>query len=127
MSFISNCRENEGIDAGTETNSNLHHEVFYHFLGTDQTEDILCWKDGDNPKYSFAADITDDGKVKNSKFLWVIMCHHKFLVTVNNLENPDRVSSMSCFFGCKGQRVVGVGHIILLFTILLLHFCYDIL
>uniref|UniRef100_A0A7N0U4E3 Prolyl endopeptidase n=1 Tax=Kalanchoe fedtschenkoi TaxID=63787 RepID=A0A7N0U4E3_KALFE len=55
-------KEDEDIDAGTETNSNLYHELYYHFLGTNQSEDVLCWKDGDNPKYSFAADVTDDGK-----------------------------------------------------------------
>lgn len=49
-------------DAGTETDSNLNQELYYHFLGTDQAEDILCWKDPENPKHSFAADITDDGK-----------------------------------------------------------------
>ncbi|KAL9672219.1 hypothetical protein QQ045_028469 [Rhodiola kirilowii] len=55
-------KEDGDIDAGTETTSNLYHELYYHFLGTDQTEDILCWRDGDNPKYLFAAYITDDGK-----------------------------------------------------------------
>ncbi|KAG6699542.1 hypothetical protein I3843_08G070600 [Carya illinoinensis] len=55
-------KEGEGIDAGTETNSNLYHELYYHFLGTDQSEDILCWRDSENPKYSFGADVTDDGK-----------------------------------------------------------------
>lgn len=56
------CREGD-IDAGTETNSNLYHEVYYHFVGTDQSEDVLCWRDPDNPKYSFGAIVTDDGKV----------------------------------------------------------------
>lgn len=64
------CREGDNIDAGTETNSNLYHEVYYHFLGTDQSEDILCWRDPENPKYLFAAGVTDDGKV--SLFLLVI-------------------------------------------------------
>ncbi|GMN34856.1 hypothetical protein TIFTF001_004935 [Ficus carica] len=50
------------IDAGTETNANLYHEVYYHFLGTEQSEDILCWKDSDNPKYSFGGSVTNDGK-----------------------------------------------------------------
>ncbi|KAL5557782.1 hypothetical protein UlMin_033993 [Ulmus minor] len=50
------------IDAGTETNSNLYHEVYYHFLGTEQSEDILCWKDRENPKYMFGASVTEDGK-----------------------------------------------------------------
>ncbi|KAL9225736.1 hypothetical protein vseg_001626 [Gypsophila vaccaria] len=55
---------NEGqvTDAGTETNANLNHEVYYHFLGTDQSEDILCWKDPENPRQFLGADITDDGK-----------------------------------------------------------------
>lgn len=57
------CREGEEIDAGTETNSNLYHEVYYHFVGADQSEDILCWKDPHNPKHSFGADVTDDGEV----------------------------------------------------------------
>lgn len=56
-------RDGEGIDAGTETNSNLYHELYYHFLGTDQSQDILCWRDRENPKYMFGAGVTDDGKV----------------------------------------------------------------
>ncbi|GAB2289272.1 hypothetical protein Dimus_023577 [Dionaea muscipula] len=55
---------NEGqiSDAGTETHLNLNQELYYHFLGTDQSEDLLCWKDPDNPAHSFGADVTDDGK-----------------------------------------------------------------
>ncbi|XP_010539814.1 PREDICTED: prolyl endopeptidase-like isoform X2 [Tarenaya hassleriana] len=55
-------KEGENIDAGTETNANLYHELYYHFLGTDQSQDILCWRDHDNPKYLFGANVTDDGK-----------------------------------------------------------------
>ncbi|CAN8240150.1 unnamed protein product [Cochlearia groenlandica] len=55
-------KEGEDIDAGTETNSNLYHEMYYHFLGTDQSEDILCYRDHENPKYMFGAEVTDDGK-----------------------------------------------------------------
>ncbi|THG05638.1 prolyl endopeptidase-like [Camellia sinensis] len=55
-------KEGENLDAGTETNVNLNHEVYYHFLGTDQSEDILCWRDSENPKYSFGTSVTDDGK-----------------------------------------------------------------
>ena len=56
-------RDGEDIDAGTETNANLYHELYYHFVGTDQSKDILCWKDSENPKYLFGASVTDDGKV----------------------------------------------------------------
>ncbi|KAI4336726.1 hypothetical protein L6164_015217 [Bauhinia variegata] len=55
-------KDGEIVDAGTETNANLHHELYYHFLGTDQSEDILCYKDPENPKYLFGASVTDDGK-----------------------------------------------------------------
>ncbi|KGN55478.1 prolyl endopeptidase [Cucumis sativus] len=50
------------LDAGTETNANLYHELYYHFLGTDQSDDVLCWRDQDHPKYLFSASVTDDGK-----------------------------------------------------------------
>ncbi|KAJ8762407.1 hypothetical protein K2173_007567 [Erythroxylum novogranatense] len=54
--------EGETLDAGTETNANLNHHVYYHFLGTDQSEDILCWRDLENPKHTVGAGVTDDGK-----------------------------------------------------------------
>ncbi|KAE8680378.1 Prolyl endopeptidase [Hibiscus syriacus] len=50
------------VDAGTETDSNLNQELYYHFLGTEQSEDILCWKDRENPKHFVAGSVTDDGK-----------------------------------------------------------------
>ncbi|KAK7382913.1 hypothetical protein VNO78_28577 [Psophocarpus tetragonolobus] len=55
-------KEGEVVDAGTETNVNLYHELYYHFLGTDQSEDILCWRDPENPKYMFGGSVTQDGK-----------------------------------------------------------------
>ncbi|RDY07371.1 Prolyl endopeptidase, partial [Mucuna pruriens] len=55
-------KDGELVDAGTETNANLYHELYYHFLGTDQSEDILCWRDPENPKYLFEASVTEDGK-----------------------------------------------------------------
>ncbi|KAL5706285.1 prolyl oligopeptidase [Ranunculus cassubicifolius] len=55
-------KEGEQLDAGTETNSNLDHELYYHYMGTDQSEDILCWKDPENPKYMFDAQVMDDGQ-----------------------------------------------------------------
>ncbi|WJX09143.1 prolyl oligopeptidase [Trifolium repens] len=55
-------KDGELVDAGTETDANLYHELYYHFLGTDQSQDILCWRDPHNPKYMFGTSITDDGK-----------------------------------------------------------------
>ncbi|XP_051123800.1 uncharacterized protein LOC127246444 [Andrographis paniculata] len=54
--------DGEKLDAGTETQANLNHEIYYHFLGDDQSEDILCWRDPNNPKNTRAAEVTDDGK-----------------------------------------------------------------
>ncbi|XP_065008819.1 uncharacterized protein LOC135584265 isoform X1 [Musa acuminata AAA Group] len=50
------------LDAGTETKINLNHELYYHFLGTHQSEDILCWRDPEYPKYIFGVSVTNDGK-----------------------------------------------------------------
>ncbi|XXG71841.1 hypothetical protein AAC387_Pa07g1073 [Persea americana] len=55
-------KEGEQLDAGTETNINLNHEVYYHYLGTDQSQDILCWKDAEHPKWTFGTEVTEDGK-----------------------------------------------------------------
>ncbi|KAL9244069.1 hypothetical protein vseg_017881 [Gypsophila vaccaria] len=51
-----------GTGTETETIINLNHELCYHFLGTNQSEDICCWKDPENPEHFFQADVTDDGK-----------------------------------------------------------------
>ncbi|XP_027330136.1 prolyl endopeptidase-like isoform X1 [Abrus precatorius] len=55
-------KDGEVADAGTETNANLHHKLYYHFVGTHQSEDILCWRDPENPKYLFGGSVTEDGK-----------------------------------------------------------------
>ena len=60
--FLPN-REGEGLDAGTEKNINLYHHLFYHFLGTNQCEDILCWIESEHPKWIFHSRITEYGKV----------------------------------------------------------------
>lgn len=78
-SALTVLREGEQLDAGTETNINLNHEVYYHYLGTDQSEDILCWKDVEHPKWSFATEVTEDGKVRCS-------------LAVSSLVNMKKVS-----------------------------------
>ena len=59
-------RDGKEVDAGIETDSNLYHELYYHFLGTEQSEDILCWKDPEHPKYTFSGHVTEDGQVTSS-------------------------------------------------------------
>ncbi|CAA0813371.1 Prolyl oligopeptidase family protein [Striga hermonthica] len=60
--FYSRYPDPGKLDAGAETQVNLHHELYYHFLGTDQSEDIPCWRDPDNPKHTRSASVTEDGK-----------------------------------------------------------------
>lgn len=59
-------RNGENLDVGRETNANLHQQVYYHRLGTDQSDDILCWKDPENPMHRHIVSVTEDGKVINS-------------------------------------------------------------
>ena len=57
-------REGGGaMDSGIKTDVNLNHEVYYHFLGTEQSQDVLCWRDPDHPKYIYIPEVTEDGKV----------------------------------------------------------------
>jgi prolyl oligopeptidase len=56
-------RDGGTLDSGINTNLNLNHEVYYHFLGTDQSEDVLCWKDSEHPKHIYSPQVTEDGKV----------------------------------------------------------------
>ncbi|XWS24564.1 hypothetical protein CRYUN_Cryun28dG0113500 [Craigia yunnanensis] len=55
-------KDGENLDAGIETSVNVNHELYYHFLGTNQSEDILFWRDPENPKHMFSGRVTDDGK-----------------------------------------------------------------
>lgn len=49
-------------DAGTETEINLHQKLYYHVVGTSQSDDILCHEDLEHPKWMFGLEVTDDGK-----------------------------------------------------------------
>eukprot|EP00252_Welwitschia_mirabilis_P003480 TRINITY_DN13545_c0_g1_i1.p1 TRINITY_DN13545_c0_g1~~TRINITY_DN13545_c0_g1_i1.p1 ORF type:complete len:558 (+),score=100.41 TRINITY_DN13545_c0_g1_i1:22-1695(+) len=51
----------KGLDQGTENAINLNHQVYYHFLGTNQSDDILCWEDRQNPKWMLHMSVTEDG------------------------------------------------------------------
>ncbi|KAK1419720.1 hypothetical protein QVD17_29001 [Tagetes erecta] len=52
----------ENLDAGTEVNVNHNHQLYYHFLGTKQSEDILCWNNLENPTHILDTRLADDGK-----------------------------------------------------------------
>ncbi|KAK8948127.1 hypothetical protein KSP40_PGU014811 [Platanthera guangdongensis] len=80
-------REGGDVDAGTETDINLNHQLCYHFLGTDQLEDILCWKDPENPEHIFNAIVTEDGKIYK-------ILERKQYVTLTITEGCDPVNKL---------------------------------
>ena len=41
----------EGTTDGSETTSNLNQKLYYHRLGTDQSQDVLCVQFTDHPKW----------------------------------------------------------------------------
>lgn len=45
------------ISLGTETSTNLHQKLYYHVLGTNQSEDILCAEFPDEPKWMGGAEV----------------------------------------------------------------------
>ncbi|XP_075058950.1 prolyl endopeptidase [Mixophyes fleayi] len=58
-----NCYlKQEGKSDGTETSTNLHQKLFYHVLGTDQSQDVLCAEFPDEPKWMGGAEVSDDGR-----------------------------------------------------------------
>ncbi|XP_027587461.1 prolyl endopeptidase [Pipra filicauda] len=58
-----NCYpKQDGKSDGTETSTNLHQKLYYHVLGTNQSEDILCAEFPDEPKWMGGAEVSDDGR-----------------------------------------------------------------
>ena len=49
--FLQQYPEHDGKSDGTETTANLNQKLFYHRLGTSQSEDVLVAEFPDNPKW----------------------------------------------------------------------------
>lgn len=52
----------DGKADGTETTTNLNQKLYYHAIGTNQSEDILVAEFPDNPKWHSSLTISDDGR-----------------------------------------------------------------
>ncbi|XP_043076386.1 prolyl endopeptidase [Puntigrus tetrazona] len=59
--FYNSYPEQEGKSDGTETSTNLHQKLYYHVLGTPQSQDVLCAEFPDQPKWMSGAEVSDDG------------------------------------------------------------------
>lgn len=60
--FYNQYPEQEGKADGTETTANLDQKLYYHRLGTDQSEDVLCAEFPDNPKWMIGVEVSDCGR-----------------------------------------------------------------
>ncbi|XP_060075593.1 prolyl endopeptidase-like [Ylistrum balloti] len=60
--FYNRYPNQEGKSDGTETTSNLNQKLYYHRLGTDQSEDVLVAEFTDNPKWMIGAEVTECGR-----------------------------------------------------------------
>ncbi|KAM8840668.1 prolyl endopeptidase isoform 2-T2 [Spinachia spinachia] len=52
----------EGKSDGTETTCNINQKLFYHVVGTKQSEDILVAEFPEHPKWHSSVTISDDGR-----------------------------------------------------------------
>uniref|UniRef100_G3NDZ0 Prolyl endopeptidase n=1 Tax=Gasterosteus aculeatus aculeatus TaxID=481459 RepID=G3NDZ0_GASAC len=52
----------EGKSDGTETTCNVNQKLFYHVIGTKQSEDILVAEFPEHPKWHSSVTISDDGR-----------------------------------------------------------------
>ncbi|CAL1541986.1 unnamed protein product [Lymnaea stagnalis] len=60
--FYNSFPEQEGKTDGTETTVNLDQKLYYHKLGTSQSEDILVAEMPEHPKWMIGAEVTDCGR-----------------------------------------------------------------
>ncbi|XP_013889177.1 prolyl endopeptidase [Austrofundulus limnaeus] len=52
----------EGKTDGTETTSNINQKLYYHVIGTKQSEDVLVAEFPDHPKWHSSVTVSDDGR-----------------------------------------------------------------
>ncbi|KAF5372042.1 hypothetical protein D9615_008071 [Tricholomella constricta] len=52
----------EDAKDGIETGGDINAMVYYHRVGTPQSEDIMIYSDKQNPEWMWSVDISDDGK-----------------------------------------------------------------
>ncbi|GJN89615.1 hypothetical protein Rhopal_002602-T1 [Rhodotorula paludigena] len=77
-------RKGHGADtddkAGTETDKDVNAALYYHRVGTPQSEDILVYKDEEHPEWMFSGGGTEDGRyvvmtqsrdTARSNLLWI--------------------------------------------------------
>ena len=56
------CRYFETTGDGTETGEYKNHSIYYHRLGTPQSEDLMVYRDPANPSWSVGSQVSYDGR-----------------------------------------------------------------
>uniref|UniRef100_A0A3B5RAQ1 Prolyl endopeptidase n=1 Tax=Xiphophorus maculatus TaxID=8083 RepID=A0A3B5RAQ1_XIPMA len=74
--FYNSYPDQEGKSDGTETSTNLHQKLYYHILGTPQSEDVLCAEFPDHPKWMCGAEVgliaaVSDRRVISGLLPWI--------------------------------------------------------
>ncbi|KAF8727171.1 hypothetical protein AX14_007539 [Amanita brunnescens Koide BX004] len=54
--------ESPNVQNGIQTRGDRNAMIYYHRIGTSQSDDILVHEDRENPEWIFGAEVTEDGK-----------------------------------------------------------------
>lgn len=93
---------------------NEFQKLYYHKIGTDQSEDILILEDKNNPKLGFSAQVTDD-----EKYLLIYGSQgtsRKNILYLKDLEKNSKIISVFDKFDAQYGVVENIGNKLLVTT-----------
>jgi prolyl oligopeptidase len=80
------CRFEEPKSGGQFQSLNLNQKVYYHRIGTPQSDDVLVYQRPDHPRWGCSAQVTEDGHYL------ILTTHvgtaHKYRITYRDLTEP---------------------------------------
>uniref|UniRef100_A0A4W5M000 Prolyl endopeptidase n=1 Tax=Hucho hucho TaxID=62062 RepID=A0A4W5M000_9TELE len=90
--FYNSYPKQEGKSDGTETSTNTHQKLYFHVLGTPQSQDCLCAEFPDHPKWMSGVEVSDDGR-------YVLLSIREGCDPVNRLWFCDLQTTPQCITG----------------------------
>lgn len=85
----------KAIDDLKSTRTDENHQLFYHYLRTDQKDDVLVYSQGENPKRMFSGDVSDCG---NYLFLSATDKCNENALYYANLDQNQSIKSRLKFY-----------------------------